>query len=338
MNSIKIKRHIIGLAAAVAAMGFTGAGLADLTDMVFVGAGEYVMGDTFGYFGDIDERPPHDVFVSSFYMDMYETTNAEFIEFLNDVYGQGLIEFSDGVVYKAGDSERYCLTNPTGSTYTKIAFIDGTFLVLSGRHNHPVSQVSWYGVQAYCNWRSEQAGLTPCYDLETWSCDWTADGYRMPTNAEWEKAAGWDPDLEYHYRFGEGTDGCGHSCLSEQRANYFGNEFITDPWDDQWSLTTPVDETTPVGFYDGSLHLKADFDWPGSMTSFQTQNAQSPLWLLRHVRESLRVVLGLVRSTVLQIHPLSGSAGLRHRFDACDLRRRLVALSGVLTLRQQGGA
>jgi len=265
------RRNTIGLATAIAAMAFGGSALADLTDMVFVGAGEYRMGDTFGT-GDVDEHPAHDVYVSAFYMDMYETTNAQFVAYLNDAYGQGLIDVSAGVVYKAGDTEPYCATYSTGGN--QIQFGGGTFSVLNNRHDHPVIVVTWYGALAYCNWRSEQAGLTPCYDLEDWTGDFTADGYRLPTNAEWEKAAGWDPDLEYHYRYGEGTDGCGPSCLNEQRANTFGNEVIEDPWDDQWHIANPVEETTPVGFYDGSLHLKADFDWPGSMTSYQTQNAQ----------------------------------------------------------------
>ena len=79
----------------------------------------------------------------------------------------------------------------------------------------------------------------------------------MPTEAEWEKAAGWDPVLARHFRFGEHTDGCGTDCLDGQRANYWdsGDPFETGnyPW------------TTPVGYYDGTDH--------GG--TYQTQNAQS---------------------------------------------------------------
>jgi formylglycine-generating enzyme required for sulfatase activity/pimeloyl-ACP methyl ester carboxylesterase len=55
--------------------------------------------------------------------------------------------------------------------------------------NLPVTNVSWRDALEYCNRRSEQEGLAPCYDLDTFQCDFRKSGYRLPTESEWLYAA-----------------------------------------------------------------------------------------------------------------------------------------------------
>jgi len=67
---------------------------------------------------------------------------------------------------------------------------------------NPVEQTRWADAVRYCNARSRLEGLRPAYDATTWQCDFAADGYRLPTEAEWEYAA--RAGTETRYSFGDG--------------------------------------------------------------------------------------------------------------------------------------
>jgi len=132
--------------------------------LALVPAGSFSMGDSFGE-GSSDERPVRQVTVSAFYMGKTEVTKGEW----DAVRAWGLEH-----------------------GYTDLNSGEGKAA------NHPVQTVSWWDAVKWCNARSEAEGLVPCYavggsPMRTGTVvpevNWSAKGYRLPTEAEWEKAA-----------------------------------------------------------------------------------------------------------------------------------------------------
>ena len=129
-------------------------------DMVVIPAGEFEMGSARGR---DDEKPVHKVWIDSFLMDKTEMTQAVF--------------------EKVGKTAT--MSNPSS--------FEGPEL--------PVNNIPWTKAALFCNARSRYEGLKPCYDedADPVTCDFEADGYRLPTEAEWEYACRAGTSTEYSY-------------------------------------------------------------------------------------------------------------------------------------------
>ncbi len=155
--------------------------------MALIPGGSFTMGDSFGE-GYPDELPAHTVSVGAFCIGRFEVTNDEMAEVLQWAYRNGRIAVSGSKVRNTA-GESHDLLN-LEETQCRITWDGHSFALKAGKASgYPCVEVTWYGAVAFCNFRSEREGLTPCYDFRDWSCNWSATGYRLPTEAEWEKAA-----------------------------------------------------------------------------------------------------------------------------------------------------
>lgn len=186
----------------------TGGGGPAPPDMALIPAGSFQMGNNLGD-GSSNETPVHAVHVSAFYMGTTEVTNEQVREVFQWAHNNGKVTATSSTVQNAPGNQQELLD--LDSSHCQISFSGSTFSVTPGKGNYPCVEISWYGAVAYCNYRSEMAGLPACYDLSDWSCSWSAGGYRLPTEAEWEKGARGGLNGE---RFAWGA------TITHQQANY----------------------------------------------------------------------------------------------------------------------
>jgi formylglycine-generating enzyme len=187
---------------------------ADLPDMATIPAGDFTMGSDDG---EPDERPVHRVHLDQFSIGVQPVTNLEYSRFVRATGHRAPGIYELPLVVTAGDGEREEVFRQTSKSYV---WTDAE--PPRERMDHPVTLVRWDDAVAYCDWLSSTSGRP----------------IRLPTEAEWEKAAR-GGHKGHRYPWGDRFD--------QTKAN-----FLADPAERARHGTTPC-RTFPAndfGIYD----------------------------------------------------------------------------------------
>lgn len=213
--------------------------------MVLIPAGTFRMGDGSAHCG-VDQ---FDVTLTEdFYLDQHEVTNQEYIDAVQWAYDNGYVTVDEGANYVSDnlDGSTQVLAD-LNDDYLEIDFVDSVFILLDpSRGDHPMLLVTWYGAARYCDWLSMQAGWARAYADSSgdWLCNggdpYRAQGFRLPTDAEWEYAAQYDDERTYPW---------GEATPDSSLAN-FG----------YW-----YGDTTPVGYCSAGASSLGVFDMAGNV-------------------------------------------------------------------------
>jgi len=237
--------------------------------------------------------------VESFYMDETLVTYDQMIGVLSWAADKGLFDLATGKDVES--SKTVALFN---STYVVDGVTNDLGMVKDGSSirpprqlngSYPVTSVTIAGRMIYCNYLSLMVHRTPCYNTTDWTCDVSADGYRLPTYTEWEYAARGGL-VGKRFPWGD--------TISHSNANYktstsvyewdleSGVEDIMDPvYGAPWNFTrytSPVKAFPPNGYglYDmvgNQQDTVLDIDPNGIMTHFQFRGG-APTWGNRYSR------------------------------------------------------
>lgn len=196
-----------------------------LFETVIIPAGTFMMGDDNSSFDD--QRPAHEVYVDAFEIGTHEITNAQYVQFLNDGLRTNQLFYESSIVVgKLGAFAflpymKICPSDEFPEKFVEYVQIEPNvfeFQVVPGFEQHPVVRLTWYGAAAFCAFY----------------------GYRLPTEAEWERAARGGMQLAYGTASGE---------LTHELANYTGVGSR-----DVYERVAPVGKfpPNPFGLYDMS--------------------------------------------------------------------------------------
>jgi len=190
-------------------------------DMVVVPGGTFTMGDGVAFCG-MDEREV--TLTRDFYLGQHEVTNQEYMDAVQWAYDVGYVTATPYSVSDLLDGSTVELLDLDDGD-CEIMFSGGVFSLRDVGQginpDHPVIDVTWYGAVRYCDWLSIMEGLPRAYEHSgEWLCNghdpYGAQGYRLPTDAEWEYAAQYDDERIYPW---------GNEAPDCSRGNFYDDSY-----------------------------------------------------------------------------------------------------------------